>query len=76
MEDEENVMWILNNYKDEFVLEDIPEPFKSSKLFSPGLLSVLKDEKLCSKVLRFDAVYNVESIGFFVAKFRKLANKT
>ena len=50
-------------------LADVPAPFRS--MASYGLKTVLQDDALCAKVLRFDGIYNPESIGFFIAKFKK-----
>jgi 16S rRNA C967 or C1407 C5-methylase (RsmB/RsmF family) len=69
IEGEEVVKWALDNFK-EMTLEYPKESLCDLEYSSYGVESILgsKDYK---KVLRFDPVYNNESIGFFIAKFKK-----
>jgi 16S rRNA C967 or C1407 C5-methylase (RsmB/RsmF family) len=66
LEGEMNVKWFLETYND---MELMTPDEKFYKFASHGVEKILGD--LAKKVLRFDPVVNQESIGFFIAKFRK-----
>lgn len=53
-------------------MELVDPPPHIKALASHGLQTVLQDESLCDKVLRFDSVIDPKTIGFFIAKFKKL----
>lgn len=62
------VAWCLKTYKDmELVTPDII-------LGGPGLPDFGLEMDECSKLQRFDPVHNPETVGFFIAKLRKVAS--
>lgn len=67
MENEENVMWLLNQYQSKI---ELVEP-NLRAYASEGLPSIIKDPSIRSKVLRFDPIRTPQTIGFFAAKFMK-----
>lgn len=75
MENEENVKAVINDKELGLQLIDPPKQFQypNFKYASPGISSILKEN--ANKVLRFDPALNPESIGFFIAKFKKVASK-
>ncbi|KAI9284970.1 S-adenosyl-L-methionine-dependent methyltransferase [Umbelopsis sp. AD052] len=66
-ENEAVVAWCLNNYTDMELLTP------DTMLGGPGLAGFGLEADACSKVQRFDPVNNPETVGFFIAKLRKIA---
>jgi methyltransferase NSUN6 len=66
-ENEAVVAWCLNNYADMELLTP------NIILGGPGLPGYGLKADECSKVQRFDPVSNPETVGFFIAKLRKIA---
>jgi len=72
MENEENVAAIINDKELGLQLIYLPKQFQNPnfKYAIPGISSILKEN--ANKLLRFDPANNPESIGFFIAKFKKV----
>ncbi|EFC42604.1 predicted protein [Naegleria gruberi] len=70
MENEENVLWMLENFHSKI---ELLTP-NMTAFASEGLSSIISDSSIRSKVLRFDPVTTPETIGFFACKFKKLSN--